>query len=212
MNYISPQQQSSTLNGHHAQIGCDSSKFYFYYILYYYYIVYFSANFSHISKPRESSSFEDVATTLWFSPSHTRLWVTEIQLSEHGPHQLRSLPLRRMKPSPPSARVAPGRYCVSETFIIVMRHLWRQALSTRDRPPRNHLRAAEGEKRNEIWQIVEARHLRFLAHHNMPISMNGKKQNDPTRIELKFRKITILAIVDDSLLVSPRGEDEVGVG
>lgn len=52
------------------------------------------------------------------------------------------------------------------TFIIEMRHLTVGPLESSQYNKRR--------KRNEIWQITRAHHLRFLIHHNITISMNVK--------------------------------------
>lgn len=103
--------------------------------------------------------------------SRTRQRVNVIQLTEYGP------PV-----APPATQIyetiiffasSARWYCMSETFIIKMRHLWQWAVATWERPPESS-RCSWRRKRNEIWQIIGACHLRFVTHHNMPISMNVK--------------------------------------
>lgn len=70
------------------------------------------------------------------------------------------------------ASAAQRWYCMSETFIIEMRHLRQWALGTWERPPRPpHLNATKGMKEMRFLQIIGARHLRFVTRHIMPISM-----------------------------------------
>lgn len=52
------------------------------------------------------------------------------------------------------------------TFIIEMRHLTVGPLESSQYNKRR--------KKNEVWQITRARHLRFPVHHNMALSMNLK--------------------------------------
>lgn len=61
-------------------------------------------------------------------------------------------------------------------------------------------------------RLLEARHLRSVTHHNMPISMNEK--NNLTCINLKFTKIMIWGVgggvMVESFLVVSSGGDEAG--
>lgn len=87
-------------------------------------------------------------------------------------HQLHSLPLKFMKPSSPFASAELGWYCVSETFIIEMRH-YDSEPSLRERRPRNHLNTAKGGAEMRFGRLLECTTC-FRSHHNMPISMNIK--------------------------------------